>query len=454
MTIGGMTRTWSGRGLVAAAAVVLGATGLAACGGSSSDEGSLGEAQSFVADSTAFTYESVLRSTYRMDPSDLADPSDEADTGVTVSVPDWSSEGPGSTTTDRTVSSGWWTPDGWQESSDGPFGHTESRVFGSTGYLRGGLGDSSGQWQVIDLPPTTHQDLLDGLEAMRDSAAEPGSDVLAAPGDGVDVAAAVYLQGSATGGPGMVSEPTGFLGAIQAIADPTIAGGEGGAVTMSAELTAPADVEEAWGAPLPPGEVTLTVDGDGAPTAFRLRVEEDGAAFDLEVRFSEWNVAKAVVRPGDDEIDRTPWIDEEAVAGVTGIQLVRPAAVPEGWELDAVTAVSADDTAEGCDQVELDWSPMVGTDGQPSNDYLTLYLLPVACATQSDSTPFSVGAYAPLPSREGPNSIEVLIGTTVVQIDSTLKGSELDQLIRSLEVTDVGSLSADMSLGSTMMLTS
>jgi hypothetical protein len=425
---------------------VLGAAALGACASSSStdDAGALTSAQAFVHDASAFRFESVVHTTYSNDFSDYGDP----ETGSTSSVPEWASGGPGSTTTDRTVASGTWTPDAWQVVADGPFGHEEVRTFGTTSYFRSDFDNSSGLWQVGEIPPMSRQDLLDELESMHDGMAADGAGddafvVTSVPGDEVAIAASVYLGGLSGPGSDLATEPAGYLEAITDLGTPAETTREGDTVTVTAEVTAPDDVERAWGEPLPSGSVALKVGPDGVPLSFTLRVESGDDVFDVEVRYSDWNVPRDIVRPGDDEIDRTPWIDEEALAAVPGIQLLRPTALPAGWSLDYADVVSAEDSAEGCQQVELGWSPATVATG-PADvdtfDHVSLYLLPEACAMRYDSTPFTVGEFAPIPSREGEDATEVLIGGTVVQIDSSLTGAQLAELVRSLAPTDVAAL--------------
>ncbi len=450
---GGRARAhmWWRRALAGGSAVVLGAAALGACSGSSSsdDAGALTSAQAFVHDASAFRFESVVHATYSTDPSELGD----GETGSTGSIPEWAPGGPGSTTTDRTVASGAWTPDAWQVVTDGPFGHEEIRTFGTTSYYRSDSDSGSGRWQVGEVPAMSRQDLLDELESTHDGMATDGSGgdgslSPSLPGDDVGVAASVYLGGLTGPGSDLSTEPAGYLEAITALVTPAETTRTGGTVTLTAEVTAPDDVERAWGKPLPPGKVELKVGTDGEPQSFTLRVASGVDAFDIEVRYSDWNVPQDIVRPRDDEIDRTPWIDEEALAAVPAVQLLRPTALPAGWSLDYADVISAEDTAEGCEQVGLAWSTAIVATG-PSDvgafDHVSLYLLPEACAIRHDSTPFTVGPFAPIPSREGETGTEVLIGATVVQIDSSLTGGQLADLVRSLVPTDVAALAEEAS---------
>lgn len=441
---GSAARRWTAVGAVT---ILGGASLLGACGNSPrSADDALAAAQAYVADATAFRFEANIETTVVTDASDFRNDELRA-----KSSPERDSAGgPGTTTTDRSVTKGAWTPDAWETTTDDSFGRSESKVVGATAYTRRDMG-GEGQWVSYEFEEPSRQEMLDELESMREGMQDedfPGGEYETAteyPGAATGLAASLYLSGEGLGSDDLFGDPTGFLGAIGDMSNPEIASRDGEAITVSATLSAPSDVEDAWGAPLPGGTMTLTVGRDGAPSRLTLTVGEDDDSIEVDLRFSEWNEPQEIVRPDSDEIDQTPWLDEEAVAAVPGVSLVT-GDVPDGWELDYVNAVSGDESAEGCDQVEIYWSPMISDDedAEISDDYVDLYLLPQACAMEGDPTPFAVGPYAPLPSREGPYVVEVLVGNTVVQIDTTLTGEELSAFITSLRPIDLETLSAAM----------
>jgi hypothetical protein len=440
-----------------AVVLLVGTLALGACGSSprSADE-VLASAQAFVADVSAFRFDAHSTTTYVIDADDFGDgegwgsepPADE----------DWPEGEAGSTTTDRAATNGAWTTDGWESRTNSTYGRIEEKVFGTTWYTRDGTSFDPDVWQMYEVPPLSHEELVDQLRSMTEDAEEysdsDSGSYIEESGVGTGLATSIYLGGQAWGGNELFDDPGGFLQAIADMSDPEVVSRDGVSVTLAVELFAPGDIEEAVGAPLPPGQAALVVGLDGAPESLALSVGEGDDSVELEIEFSDWNVPVEIDRPADDEVDETPWFDEEEVAAVPGIQLLRPTAIPEGWELDAVQAYSASDNPEDCDQVELYWSPMVSEDGGYDSDgYLDVYLLPVDCALESDRTPFEVGEFAPLASRESEYGTEVLVGETVVQIDTTLEGRELAAVIASLAPTDLATLGAEVS-GASIILES
>jgi hypothetical protein len=438
------------------AALLVGPVVFGACGGSSSRSADdvLASAQAFVADASSFTFDVHSRTTY------LAEAGDPGEGGwwedSSLEERERSSRPARTSDTERASTKGAWTAEGWESRTNWHYGRREEKVFGTTGYYRDGTGGDPGRWGMYEIPRLSHETLVDDLQHMVDDPEE--YDVyLEAPGASVSLATSVYLGGLVWGGIDMFDDPPGFVRGIADMSDPEVASEDDASVTLVAELTAPADIEVAWGEPLPSGRVTLTVGLDGAPESLDLLVAAGGDSIEVEIDFADWNTPVEITRPADDEVDPTPWLDEESVAAVPGIQLLRPTALPEGWELISVLAYAAGDSPEACDQVELYWSPPLtagAMEEEVPDDYFDVYLLPVDCALASDPTPFDVGPYAPLASRQTDYGTEVLVGDTVVQIQTSLVGRGLASVVVSLAPTDLATLSAEMAWSSSHLLTS
>ena len=431
------------------AALVVGTAVLGACGSSPrSGDDVLADAQAFAADASAFSFKVHSRTTFVMDAEDFVDDVEWED-GALVDSED-PPAGSKDTTTDNATTRGAWTTDAWESKTNWSYGRREQKAFGASGYYRDGIGgDDTGLWSTFEIPSVSHDDLLEEFELLAEESegypeAERHNRL---PGASASIATAIFLGGQTWGSIDSLGDPPGLLSAIDAIDEAEVTSREDDSVTLVAELRVPADLEEAWGTPLPSGRATLTVGLDGVPQRLDLLVGAGGDSVELEIEFSDWNVPVEIERPADDEVDPTPWFDEEGVAAVPGIELLRPTVLPDGWVLSAVQAYPADDSGEGCDQVELYWTPSVpqnwgGTEVE--HDYLSTFLLPVDCALDSEPTPFEVGRYAPLPSRESAYGTEVLVGDTVVQFDTTLEGRELAAIIESIAPTDLDTLAAEM----------
>ena len=448
-------------GVFGALALLVGTVALGACGSSPrSADDVLASAQAYVADASAFRFDASAEVTYVMLSSGTLEDGEWTNTTGDESgdQTEWPDAGAGTTTTDRMRASGSWSSEAWEVRSDSGYGRAEERVFGTTNYFRNEFDDGMTDWQMSEIDPWTHQDILDEVEAVQEASEESGADAdlyAEVPGAAVGLASELYLGGESWGGSDLMTDPAGFLQAIEDMSDPEIASRDGATVTLDVVATAPDDIEEAWGSPLPEGRMTLTVGLDGAPIGLTLTVEDGDDSIKVKIGFSEWNVPVEIARPADAEIDRTPWLDEESIAAVQGIQLLSPTVLPEGWELDYVTVLTMDDTSESCDQVEMDWSPMVlDDDADMYENYLYVYLLPLECATASNPTPFELGDVAPFPSRQGEYSLEVLVGDTVVQVDSSLEGIELYDVLRSLVPTDIAAISVEMEANSSFLLDS
>jgi len=177
---------------------------------------------------------------------------------------------------------------------------------------------------------------------------------------------------------------------------------------------------------------------DGRPERARLDLsgtaQEGGRATAVvDYRFSRWGLPVTISVPSAGALDPTPGIEEEDIANYDKASLLQPAGIPTGWALTGAEVLPAKDTAEGCDQVELDYE-------DPNNAeaaYLTLYELPVGCADKE--VPDGARAFAAGPARgwvqvdkEQGVSAQILLGTTAVQADTDLPPEELAKVLEHM----------------------
>lgn len=249
--------------------------------------------------------------------------------------------------------------------------------------------------------------------------------------------------GMTTGGP--VPLPSGLVDTFGSFQDAEIVSDAEGELVIATTRSVPADLAEGVDVDLPPGRFEVTLGSDDLPTRLRLTVDGADAHYTESVDFSDWGADIAIEVP-EGEIDETPWLDEEALADARPtVQALAPTAVPDGLVLSAIDALPADEADEygnePCAQLMLSYTPPPTDEAAmeewyTSPDYLDLYLLPHSCALEYDDTPFEPGEFGDLPSREDFGFVEVLVGDTVVQFDTTYT-DDLPAMVASIQPFDL-----------------
>ena len=242
------------------------------------------------------------------------------------------------------------------------------------------------------------------------------------------------------GGVSGLNDPASLPDLIGDASAPEILRREGGAAVLRARVELE-DEENGEFGPLS-GTLELTARDDGRVDRMVLDLEggSDGASLDAHVdfRFSGWGQAVEIAVPGDGEIDATPFIEEERIAAYRDAELFQPAGLPARWVLDLADVLPAEETAEECEQVELDY---VDPDDDESG-YLYLYELPVTCADLS--VPLGASAF-----RAGANrgwlavdpevgvTAQLTVGRTVIQAETDLPPAELTRVLAELRPLDL-----------------
>ena len=387
-------------------------------------------------------------------------------------------------TTTRTTEEGEWAAGAWHVTSADDYSASETIVDADgVTYDRWADGEDAAigpddQWDRYEMPDelagTMPDDLVEAVEQYAEMSDVSSSfagesdefmDAAYADESAVGLAVSLYLGGGgfgdgavpggglfpfATGfgaGFGDGSDPTGFLAAIDTYGEPQLDDPQ----TITATLRAPAELSEALARPIPDGEVTLTLGPDDQPVRVHLRVAAERAANELELTFEDWNGGLTVAIPTGDEVDPTPWVEEEEIRAVR-VTPVAPTAVPAGWT-PMVTVMAMDEyRGEGgadCDVLDLSYDEPLPADAleepeamfEYESGYVWLYQSTLDCALAADDTPFEPGGPAGLPHRSPDHaSTEVLVGDTAVEVDSSLPPDELAALLASLAPVDVEAL--------------
>jgi hypothetical protein len=195
-------------------------------------------------------------------------------------------------------------------------------------------------------------------------------------------------------------------------------------------------------APLPDGVFEIILDAHYLPKAVRLTVEGESTTHVDEISFTGWGDEITVGMP-EGEIDETPWIDEDGLAEALPSvgTAIAPTVVPDELVLNDLYPIPEDEAIEGCVEIGMSYSPPLDDfDAQEewadSPDFLDIYLLPLDCALDYDDTPFAAGDFGPAPVREVNDLLEVQVGTTVVQFDTTYE-DDLPAMVASLQPFDL-----------------
>lgn len=360
-----------------------------------------------------------------------------------------SSGGAGSQVTETLVGDGEWVDGSWRLLVDDGYSVTESILSDDTLYERSvesGEDPSDELWAKNE---SLNYDLVDELEAMAGEV-DPATAAVAVYLGDTDSWVPAYNLGISFAG-----DPSGFLLAVGELSDPALAAESDDGVTLSGMLQAPEDLSEAFGADLPDARVELDLDAEDRPSALRLDVGGEDVTATIEIEFSDWTGEVSVEAPADDEIDETPYIGEDEVRAAAGeLTIVAPTMIPDDWDvtlLDTVPAdlamdTTADDSIEECTVVEVDWDESLPSGASEEEwdeaGYLYLWLMTDDCALRAQQTPFEPGGPGGLPSRQNEfyMMLEVQMGDTVVQVDTSLDEAELDPILASLAPADVEAL--------------
>jgi hypothetical protein len=262
-----------------------------------------------------------------------------------------------------------------------------------------------------------------------------------------------YLYDSEpVGGDGApVALPTGFVDRFGSFEDAEVTSDDGDTLVLTATRQPPADLDRAVEVDLPVGVFELTVGAGGLPTKLTLTVDGRTSARREEITFTDWGADITIGVPEDD-VDRTPWVDEDAVAAArANLTPLAPTVVRDGLVLSFIDGFPRDDSGErpsayGCEHLQLHYDLPIEDGAEAadepypeSTDFLNIYLTSADCSIGSDPTPFVPGEFGDVPSRrhdDDPGSVEVLVGDTVVRFWTTYV-DDLPAMVGSLAPFDL-----------------
>ncbi|MBI1843346.1 MAG: hypothetical protein HYR89_01825 [Actinobacteria bacterium] len=187
--------------------------------------------------------------------------------------------------------------------------------------------------------------------------------------------------------------------------------------------------------------LTLRTEKDGRILGYTLVQRGDSVHSDITVNFV-WGAKVSIEAPASDELDATPQVNEEAIGAFDASPVLVPAAIPSGWLLTLADVAPADQTAEGCEEVTIDYE----SPGDSESGYLYLYVFNTDCEGLDLVPPPGAEDFRPGKAGEGyvvgsPDDgwlAQFVVGGTVIQADTDLNPEELAQVMERLVVFDPG----------------
>jgi hypothetical protein len=181
----------------------------------------------------------------------------------------------------------------------------------------------------------------------------------------------------------------------------------------------------------------LVTTSEGQPKRLVVKARGPDSRLHISYEFSRWNGPVSIDVPSASDVDLTPFLDEEAIDAYDDAELYQPAAIPEGWVVDLAWIVAADESTEGCKQVEIDYVDPV----DPTEGFMELYLFPTECGIDPprDSEEFVAGPYRGFIYEEGVESrtAEFDVSGTRVQVVSDLSAQQLARILADLIPLDL-----------------
>ncbi|MGC1513203.1 MAG: hypothetical protein WA797_09840, partial [Acidimicrobiales bacterium] len=187
--------------------------------------------------------------------------------------------------------------------------------------------------------------------------------------------------------------------------------------------------------------LSLRTERDGTILGYTLVQRGDSVHSDITVNFV-WGVKVSIKAPASDELDATPQVNEEAIDAFDASPVLVPAAIPSGWLLTLADVAPADETAEGCEEVTIDYE----SSGDSEGGYLYLFVFDTDCEGLDLVPPPGAEDFRPGRADEGyvvgsPEDgwlAQFVVDGTVIQADTDLDPRELAQVMERLVVFDPG----------------
>ncbi len=182
----------------------------------------------------------------------------------------------------------------------------------------------------------------------------------------------------------------------------------------------------------------LVVTSEGRPKRLTLNASGPDSRLEVAIRFTRWNGRVRIEAPKRADLDATPFIDEEAVAAYEDAALYQPGEIPDGWEAAVADVITAEQSVEGCAQVEVLY---VDPEDELAG-YMDMYMFPTACGSGAPpgSEEFIAGPYRGFTYRDpqfGGAFYEIDVNGTRVQVDTDLPAEVVASILADLVPLDL-----------------
>ena len=189
------------------------------------------------------------------------------------------------------------------------------------------------------------------------------------------------------------------------------------------------------------GDLALTIDA-GAVVRVEVEATTQTAVVKLVFDGIETTTPVVVDPPGQDELDQTPFLNEEDIVMVQGTETLGLAGVPDGWLLVGGT-VRPDASDPSCDSVELAYMGL-GGEGAPESgpdNFIFLEMSPLACIPDDgllDDPNFSAGDHdGVIEETSDGNFGAVRVDDTLVGFGTNLSPVDIEVVLATLGPVDL-----------------
>lgn len=228
-----------------------------------------------------------------------------------------------------------------------------------------------------------------------------------------------------------------FRTLLDDVTDPQVLSEARGVTTVLATDNAPRSFFDDTLSTFGNREVIVAVANNGEVRSITLQIQVEDLAIMISANEVRWGDALIIDEPRESEIDLTPGIDEGRLAAFTDAPVLAPTHAPAGWTLDGATILDPENTVEHCEQGHIAYS------SPESGDTLDLFSLPVSCATATppaNANPITLaGGWGWIATVDNVTQVEIVVGTTLLQVHTTLSIDHAVQVLASVAVFDPAS---------------
>jgi len=221
--------------------------------------------------------------------------------------------------------------------------------------------------------------------------------------------------------------PQDITKVVALLKDPEIVSEGAGSTVVRGTFKQPGDIIRAGPNPYTSAHLDLTVAANGEPTSFTLVASGPDGEVTATANDIAWNSPVTVPKP-----KKTDLVNKDAVSQFGDAPLYQPKALPRGWKLDLARVLPAEQTAEGCAQVETVY---VDPKSRQQN-VIDIFQFPTTCAQAlQGGEPFTLGSSQGTIREVSGQSLlaQFDVNGTTVQVGTSLTREEFNKVLGELE---------------------